>query len=306
MRLINVETLEVEEFFGQDVPQYAILSHTWLEGEISYEVWSEQPQVAKTKQGYSKIISMCETTKSLYGLKYAWVDTNCIDKRLSAELSEALNSMYKWYADAEVCIVYLADVDYTPTGENATGQHDQLPEETLQQFRSSRWFTRGWTLQELIAPKNLVFFSKEWNLIASRKELVREISQITGISDESCTEALAATSVAEKMHWASGRQTTRVEDIAYCLMGIFDVNMPLLYGEGTNAFVRLQEEILKTSNDRSILAWTMDNNSIRYVLAPSPRNFGTRLHYSMTNRGLRITARIYRSRDGELAQISQG
>lgn len=192
-----------------------------------------------------KIREACAVARS-HGYKYLWIDYCCIDKASSAELSEAINSMFQWYHDAAMCYAYLADV---PAGDD--------PHAVGSFFSRSRWFTRGWTLQELIAPRYLVFLSSDWKLLAKRSELAAVIEQITGIEDEVLTgwKPLRAVSVAKRMSWASGRQTTRVEDEAYALMGIFDIDMPTLYGEGARAFHRLQEEILRRIPDQSIFAW---------------------------------------------------
>lgn len=162
----------------------------------------------------------------------------CIDKTSTAELSEAINSMFRWYRKAEICYAYLADVKGTTD------------------LAQSRWFTRGWTLQELCAPAVIIFYSSNWQYIGSKFELRERLQHITGIEEEVLTTGQIYTvSVARRMSWAANRQTTRVEDLAYCLMGIFDVNMPLLYGEGKRSFIRLQEEIMKVSDDHSLFAW---------------------------------------------------
>jgi hypothetical protein len=173
----------------------------------------------------------------------------CIDKSSSAELSEAINSMFRWYQKATVCYVYLADVSRDMAQPNGY-DHSEIAR--------SRWFARGWTLQELIAPSNLIFYAKEWHRIGTKNDMCDFISETTRIDVEILQgQDLELVSVAKRMCWASNRTTTRVEDIAYCLLGIFDINMPLLYGEGKKAFLRLQEEILKVSGDHSLFAWGM-------------------------------------------------
>ncbi|KAH7919980.1 hypothetical protein BV22DRAFT_979121, partial [Leucogyrophana mollusca] len=164
----------------------------------------------------------------------------------SAELSEAINSMYRWYEGAAVCYAYLADV---PSNEN--------PAEKDSKFRHSRYFKRGWTLQEVIAPRRVTFFGRDWVKIATKASEISVIAEVTGVGRSVLSKglSLAEVSVAKKMSWASRRETTRVEDRAYSLMGIFGVHMPLLYGEGENAFIRLQHEIIRTSNDQSIFVW---------------------------------------------------
>jgi hypothetical protein len=174
----------------------------------------------------------------------------CIDKTSSAELSEAINSMFRWYEKAETCYAYLSDV---PDGAGL------VPAQVRARFAASRWFTRGWTLQELIAPRYVLFFSRHWKYFGTKESLCDQISAITGIDTDTLLGAgLEHVSVARKMSWASCRNTTRIEDSAYCLLGLFDVNMPLLYGEGQKAFQRLQEEILRSSHDYSLFAWGLN------------------------------------------------
>jgi hypothetical protein len=191
----------------------------------------------------------------LDGWQYAWIDSCCIDKTSSAQLSESINSMYQWYKYAQVCYAYLADV--------------RSGEKVKDELRKSNWFKRGWTLQELLAPPRVVFFGHDWVDIGTRKNLEDLISDVTGIHNFLEFETAC---VAQKMSWAVGRRATRVEDIAYCLVGLFDVNMPPLYGEGEKAFMRLQLEILKISDDESIFAWTQKNAG-RGLLASSPEAF---------------------------------
>lgn len=153
--------------------------------------------------------------------------------------------MFRWYANAAVCYTYLSDVEWC-------SDQDRL--KSL--FSSSRWFTRGWTLQELIAPSDLVFFSSEWQLIGTKSQLCQQISSITGIDEKVLNGAnLEDVCIAKKMSWAANRKTRRIEDIAYCLLGVFDVNMPLIYGEGRKAFQRLQHEIMRSNTDPSLFAW---------------------------------------------------
>ncbi|KAK0620782.1 heterokaryon incompatibility protein-domain-containing protein, partial [Immersiella caudata] len=293
MRLINVNTLEIEVFHGASVPKYAILSHTWGPEEASLQQWTNRlTRFRKMKSaGFSKIRSACKQA-SLDELRYVWADTVCIDKSSSAELSEAINSMYTWYEKATVCYVFLADVVARPQG----------PLDTLDLVRQSRWFTRGWTLQELLAPSVIIFYSQEWTQLGTKNALAVLISGVTGI-DEVCLQKakrLEEYSIAQRMAWAANRVTTREEDIAYCLLGIFGISMPLLYGEGQKAFKRLQEEIIKVSDDHSILAFTTElSEGTVFAHHPSAFTKGRHIHpnfahkltapFSMTNAGLSIT-----------------
>ena len=259
MRLIHTKTLKLAEFAGKEIPPYVILSHTWEEGEVSFQ--DMQSGDADQKAGYDKIKRCCKVAAA-QGFKHAWIDTCCIDKTSSSELSEAINSMYRWYQAAEVCYAYLSDV---PPQQDASGSA----------FANSRWFTRGWTLQELVAPASLIFFGSNWQEVGTKSSLQGVISKITGIHPEAllcADDRLQNFSIAQRMSWASLRQTTRIEDLAYCLMGIFSVNMPMLYGEGERSFIRLQEEIMKSSDDPTIFAWRkMANNG--GLLATSPAVF---------------------------------
>ncbi|KAF1955612.1 hypothetical protein CC80DRAFT_358549, partial [Byssothecium circinans] len=217
-------------------------------------------------------------------------DTCCIDKTSSAELSEAINSMYKWHQAARRCYVFLFDI--------------AIPES----LPSCKWFTRGWTLQELVAPMDVAFFDREWRYLGSRFELADDLANITGIPKTVLNRTTPSFnhSVAQKMSWAAKRVTTREEDIAYCLFGIFEVNLPFLYGEGAErAFIRLQEQIMKESNDMTLFAWQSEHSDcFRGILARSPREFAQAgavtsiLHpsqnpeFTVTNKGLRIETSI--------------
>lgn len=252
MRLLNVESRQLEEYFA-GIPPYAILSHTWEDEEVTFQDLADPSHVRK--KGYDKIDMTCRLAGK-QGLKYAWIDTCCIDKTSSAELSEAINSMFRWYHNSVICYAYLSDVS------SSTGQQEAI--ETNSSFRRSRWFTRGWTLQELLAPREVLFYGCLWNELGKRNDMRDLISDITAIP-ETClggyhpeTEIALDYNLAQRMAWASGRYTTRVEDAAYCLLGIFNVHMPLLYGEGEEAFLRLQRQILTVHADESILAWNLD------------------------------------------------
>ena len=250
MRLINVETLELESFvgdLGRGLPAYAILSHVWTNEEVSYQQMTGLLPLSENAKGYRKIIDFCAKARN-EGFDYAWIDTCCIDKTSSAELSEAINSMFQWYRDSAACYVYLGDV---PSTENPVSRDSA--------FRRSRWFTRGWTLQELLAPHEVIFCADDWQEIGTKASLSQTISAVTKIDVATLRKhTWAHVSVAMIMSWASMRQTTRLEDQAYSLLGLFDVNMPLIYGEGQKAFYRLQMEIMKLSNDDSLFAWSTE------------------------------------------------
>ena len=180
------------------------------------------------------------------GYDWVWLDSCCIDKTSSTELSEAINSMFDWYALAEVCYVYLEDV-----------RHDDDPLAKDSDFRKARWHTRGWTLQELLAPAFVIFMSQEWKPIGTKHSLCVPLAERTGISKEYLTREwdIFKAPIARRMSWAANRKTTRIEDEAYCLLGLFSVNMPTLYGEGRQAFRRLQAELVKQSIDTTLFIW---------------------------------------------------
>jgi Heterokaryon incompatibility protein (HET) len=221
-----------------NIPPYAILSHTWgADGdEVTFQDFVDHTE--RDKDGYKKI-QFCGDQATKDGLQYFWVDTCCIDNSSSAELAEAINSMFRWYLKAAKCYVYLSDV--------SKGENNDLP----LSFQKSRWFTRGWTLQELIAPVSVEFFSLEGKFLGDKRSIEQKIQEITGITVEALRgNPLSEFSIAERLSWAAKRSTTRAEDKAYCLLGIFDVYMPLIYGEGDNAFTRLEEKINKNSEGK--------------------------------------------------------
>lgn len=270
-----MNTYELKEFIGQDIPPYAILSHTWGQEEVLYrDITEGNLRVVQKRLGFTKIWYCAEQAKQ-DGLSYCWVDTCCIDKSSSAELSEAINSMYSWYQQAAVCYVYLADVDEDP-GPNPD------PYRSRELMEGSRWFTRGWTLQELIAPRRLIFYSSRWATLGTKHSpdtgWALTLSRITGIpANVIRTGDLHNCCIAQRLSWAANRRTTRIEDRAYSLLGLLEVNIPLLYGEGEKAFARLQQQIMESSDDDSIFAWQAMNCShatLRGLLARSPNEFG--------------------------------
>ncbi|KAF5344876.1 hypothetical protein D9758_011543 [Tetrapyrgos nigripes] len=245
MRLLHTRTLQFREF-QTDTPPYAILSHTWEDEEVTYHDILHL-SIAKRKSGFRKVIKACLHARK-YKFDWIWIDSCCINKESSAELSEAINSMYQYYADAQVCYAYLCDVSST---------EDPDPRDTGSSFKRCRWFRRGWTLQELLAPSYVVFLDRDWMEVGTKWSLRDAISAITSIPSGVLENGdIEKYSIAQRMSWAALRETTRPEDQAYCLMGIFGVSMPPIYGEGgPKAFMRLQQEIIKEFDDRSIFAW---------------------------------------------------
>lgn len=286
MRLVNTETLRLESFVV-NTPLYAILSHTWDEEEILFDDLYEASSLPTAKKGWQKVSRSCARAKQ-DGYEYIWIDTCCIDRGSSAELSESINAMFYWHHNAQICYAYLSDHKYEDSRDSPSN------------ILKSRWFTRGWTLQELIAPDVVLFVDAQWNDIGKKDEepWCDVLSQGTSIPQtilrrkkerycypcsrsklngesrgnqcifcnthnvELLSKHLRNVSVYDRMRWARLRVTTRPEDEAYCLIGIFDVNMPLLYGEGNKAFERLQKEIMLKSNDQSILVNRMPSAGI--------------------------------------------
>ncbi|KAI0143098.1 heterokaryon incompatibility protein-domain-containing protein [Xylariaceae sp. FL1272] len=329
MRLINTKSYIITEFMGAgQAPPYAILSHCWNhdpdDGEITYLAFTKGVN-DPDGLGWQKIKRFCSIARKA-GFTWGWIDTCCIDKRSSAELSEAINSMFQWYSHSKVCYVFLDDVDLTEMPRFYASEYDHdLKWRTklstrhiawAEKFIASRWFTRGWTLQELLAPRNVMFVSRRDSLLGTRRELAQFIATATRIHPRFLHGHLEVdhASIAQRMSWAASRTTTRIEDTAYCLLGLCGVNLPLFYGEGQKAFVRLQQEIIRLTDDASIFAWgpSVENQLCietkkfyTGILAASPRAFmgrqevlrlppdaranrGPLLSYTSTNRGVAI------------------
>jgi hypothetical protein len=248
MRLLEVNArgeLSLTKNLIEDIPRYAILSHSWGADKDEVTFNDLENGSGKSKTGYAKI-QFCREQAEKDGLQYFWVDTCCIDKANHTELSEAITSMFGWYRDAVKCYVYLSDV--SARKRNNSGQTEQTWESA---FRKSRWFTRGWTLQELLAPKSVEFFSREGDWLGTKNALERPIHEITKIPPAALHGvSLSDFSVDERLRWAEKRETKRREDKAYCLLGIFNVFMLPIYGERENAFIRLKEEIDKSSESK--------------------------------------------------------
>ena len=249
MRLLKLKgdgEFSLIEFVGDDIPPYAILSHTWGADDEEVTFRDLMESTGKSKSGYEKI-RFCGKQAANDGLQYSWVDTCCIDKSSSTELSEAINSMFRWYHNATKCYVHLPDISIGGSIENElSSQWTWKPA-----FQHSRWFTRGWTVQELIAPKSVEFYSAEGERLSDKNSLVQEIHEITGITVQALQGSpLSSFSVDERMSWAARRETKREEDAAYSLLGIFDIHMPLIYGEGRKkALIRLRKEIKESLKD---------------------------------------------------------
>ena len=294
-----VERNDVRKHFRDSVPhkgaphpasyvKYAILSHRWLdEGEPTYK---EMKSGTAKGPGYRKLKKFCdEAWKS--GVDFAWSDTCCIDKSSSSELDQSIRSMYRWYYNSDICIVHLAQ------------------SATIEDIKNDDWIQRGWTLQELLAPRRIKLFNKDWMPMThaendkSQKEteVMKALEKATDIPHKDLWIFKPGPNlVDERMAWAARRKTTRVEDMAYSLMGIFDVSLQTAYGEGRDrAFSRLIEAIMQ-GGDPSILNWTGEPlfHSSSRAFPRSPENFLDRklqlpqdlgqLEMTMTSRGLRV------------------
>ncbi|KAN0117100.1 hypothetical protein V8E51_003077 [Hyaloscypha variabilis] len=263
MRLLEMKSLgefSLIQVATHNTLPYAILSHTWTDQEVTYQDLISG--AGKSKSGYEKI-KFCGEQAARDGLQYFWVDTCCIDKSDPAELSKAINSMFRWYRNAKQCYVYLTDV--LATSYDGDVQPSQSTWEVA--FRGSRWFRRGWTLQELIAPAT------------SLEKLVHEITKIP-------IQALRGNpfsdfSIAERKGWAAQRQTTEEEDLVYCLLGLCEVSMPTIYGEEQEAALKRLEMTVKGFSKDDGEPKDLKDNIVSFIV-PFDRN------PNFTGRGIQL------------------
>lgn len=269
MRLLNTRTLELSTIVPAKVPDYAILSHRWGLGEVTFKditgcPISDMNSPARQLIGFLKVEGACKlATKD--GYDWIWIDTCCIDKESSADVDKAINSMWTYYTKSNVCYVYMVDIPDYKAGRGIG-------------FQKSNWFTRGWTLQELIAPVSVQFYAKDWSLIGTKLERNEEIAKITTIDSHLLAQnkSIDIYTTAERFSWAAHRQVTQEEDEAYSLLGLFQIHMPMLYGEGrARAFARLQEAIYLSTCDDSIFLFRYSPHAINYqpLLADCPTRF---------------------------------
>lgn len=217
-----------------ELPQYAILSHRWGRDEDELTFDDIVNRTGGDKIGYDKL-RFCALQGAKNGLSHFWIDTCCINRPNFTELTEAITSMFNWYRNASKCYVYMQDVSMPEDRTSIDGALGGWQ----QSFRDSSWFQRGWTLQELLAPKSVEFFSREGFLLGDKKTLEQEIHGITGLPlDALRGRPMASFSVSERFSWAANRETKRAEDAAYCLFGIFDLWLIPVYGEGKDAALR--------------------------------------------------------------------
>jgi hypothetical protein len=269
MRLLYIESdgklRWTEDLLGDKIPPYAILSHTWKEGqEVTFadlkDIGNAVDANSQNKEGYQKI-RFCARQAKHDGLDYFWVDICCIDKANNTELSKAINSMFRWYRNARKCYVFLSDVE-----------NDDLEGDGELVFRQSRWFERGWTLQELLAPHSVEFFSNKGARLGDRELLKHIIHEVTRIPVDCLSGSdLSRFDVTERFSWAANRQTTKEEDGAYCLFGMFSVHLPLIYGEGKeNALERLRSAAILKHKCRSYDQEERLSKMCSWLTAPDP------------------------------------
>ncbi len=310
MRLLNVSTLEIESGFpdvdlsdsknqlwynasnSRPRPRYSILSHRWAEEEITFQNFNQYKDLLHSMKSSGqvelpsgstalnvqvlmssihKVVGACKQTRAATGnqltpANYIWIDTVCINKEDGDETRLAINSMFRWYAEADMCFVYLADVIW------------YNPQDSINQFRASQWFRRGWTLQELIASRNIQFFDRDCRYMGSKTDLADIISAASEISPQHLLGDFRTASLGQKMSWLARRETKYIEDRAYCMLGIFGVFLDPRYGQGDREFARLQIEIVKTWDkttpfDETLFAWTTDKVVSSGLFAPAPSCF---------------------------------
>ncbi len=288
MWLLSTDRAELHFFISPEcvADGYAALSHVWDAQEQSFQD-IQRIRESCAKEGTNprdfacrKIRRCCQLAES-HGYKWVWIDTCCIDKMSSAELSEAINSMFRYYALAGICYGYLRDVSATTISQEDTGDSESDKHEVeLQRQRHSAilgsiWFLRGWTLQELIAPRFFLFVSQSWGVMSTKADLAELLEETYSIPAAVLRLQVSHTeySISQRMSWFGQRKTTRREDEAYCLLGIFGIHLTTLYGEGRSAFRRLQEALMRQSTDTTLFAWPGYNVALAIsssLLAPSP------------------------------------
>jgi len=271
MWLIDSSTLELRKFgtgSAEARPPYATLSHCWFDDDdevFFQDLLYQHSKAIDRKRGYAKLEAACRLALSMK-IGWLWVDTACIDRSSTAELSESINSMYRWYSDSQVNLVFLGDLD---------GGLD-LDQDAERRLRQCKWMRRAWTLQELIAPRDSRFYDSKWTPVGNKQTLLSLLSAVTRVDklvleDPTC---ISAFSMGRRLSWAALRSVRNVEDNAYALLGILGVNMSVLYGEGEQAFVRLQKKAFKNNGDASIFIWeSSDGMQYRGPFARSPAEF---------------------------------
>jgi GTPase SAR1 family protein len=259
MRLLHFDTLGklvLTDFRDKTIPPYAILSHRWSDSEILIEdVLSGTYK--EREEGYQKL-AFCAKQAAQDKLQYFWIDTCCIDRWNKSERSKAINSMFQWYKNATRCYVFLPDVSVSTATEPVQRSDWEVS------FCASAWFTRGWTLQELIAPVSVEFFSCEGRGLGDKATLDQLLHNITGIPLEALRNCpLDQFSISERRRWADNRVTTEEEDIVYCLLGVLGVSMSTNYREGKESAIRrLQAEVEAAGSAPSIIPFSRNESFV--------------------------------------------
>ncbi|KAJ8519460.1 hypothetical protein ONZ45_g3573 [Pleurotus djamor] len=296
----NAKVAAIMRFHGR----YAILSHTWANRELGFRDVNVEGGMGvgslEKKEGYAKLDGMCRVAGE-FMCRYVWFDAVCIDKSNTMEMEETIHSMWKWYQNAYICIVHLSNTNLklpsypanssvSPTGPRRRGDSKR------KQLKEDPWFRRGWTLPELLAPKRIKFYLGDWTKmdqrVGRRFDICRvqeegfdfgaEYVQFLRLVADAATVPVCAVkqfslrthSAPEVFHWISKRITTRPEDLSYCLMGMLDIHIPIIYGEGhENAFYRLQSACLQSSPSRLIFHWFGMPSPKNSMIAADPSAF---------------------------------
>ncbi|SCO30830.1 related to beta transducin-like protein [Fusarium fujikuroi] len=322
MRLLHTKSQKLFEASDVPVPfpPYAILSHTWIspKDEITYQDMKTRTEDIKKnvykQKGWSKLKDYCDRACK-DGWEWAWMDTCCIDKTNPADTQEAIHAMFRWYQNAGVCYAYLSDVGFVSPSEatDLDSSMNNLRTAVRNEFIGAKWFTRGWTLQELLAPHYLIFVDRQWHHMGTRESWALEIEKASKIEARHLNAFnptdFVSCSTAMRFSWASGRETTVEEDESYSLLSLFGISLPLIYGEGgRQAFNRLQRQLIHVYHDDSVFAWKSSQPDPKPgigILARSVKDFWNASKvtagqygnaYSMTNRGLEITSKYWRQR----------
>ena len=338
MLLLNIKTCKLEAFeegpkLRDALEKCAIISHRWGNDreELSFQQYRERMTRLEYKDdqfdnpgntsassegesaGFFKTARARlkaqeqEPTQPQLDLEYIWMDTCCINKEERRGHEKAIILMFSWYRSAKVCYAYLPDVSVQKRDFQEEEQEEdketkkvKVTKPRIGSFQDSNWFTRGWTLQELLAPREMHFFDRYWRFIGTKATLSAQIQRVTGIEAQYLNGDVSKACIAVKMSWLARRKTTEVEDMAYCMFGLFGIDTYIRYGEGEGAFLRLGQELIRQKPaDESIFAWKspeidpkIDSGPLSCgLLAPWPTCY-------LGSENLTIESRKYRQRKG--------
>lgn len=294
MLLLHTASLELCEF-GSDAPPYGTFSARWEDDTLGHEDLPS-PQTAHQRPAFQALQRACSECQN-HGLQWLWNDAVCINRRSIDALSKTLNSLAEIYRKSRLCIVYLHDLFDTEASHF----------DVERGLSSCSWIKHVWMLPQLIFSTVLQFYDAQWMHIGSKRQLSAELSRITAIEEGVLdgSESLEDYPNCVKMSWAAGLSAEAIEDVAYSLLAVFNVNMTIRYGEGMESFLRLQEEILKNTDDYSLLAWQpIPNQSYRGLLAHSPLEYSHFKNKSKESPSLRGQLKI--QSDGLYIQAGLG